>query len=53
MPSPFEADLDGLRQRLLTMASLAAQSVQGSQGCARTDDDLARQIEAGDSRIDE
>ncbi len=53
MSAHFEHELGGLRQRLVTMASLAAQSVrQALQAMEIRDDDLARQVRHEDEAID-
>jgi phosphate transport system protein len=49
----FEAELNALREKILTMASYAAASVRGAvKAILERDDDLARQVEADDSILD-
>lgn len=49
----FEQEIDGLRQRLLTMASLAARAVrQAFRAWEDRDDDLARAVREEDEAID-
>jgi phosphate transport system protein len=50
----FEADIRGLRERLLTMASLASTSVRHAvKALTDRDDELANRVEHDDSAIDE
>lgn len=50
----FEADLTGLRERLLAMASHAAAAVRNAvRAVVERDDELARQVEADDTILDE
>ncbi|MFN0067131.1 MAG: phosphate signaling complex protein PhoU [Limisphaerales bacterium] len=50
----FEADLNELRQRLLAMASYATAAVRNAvRAVIERDDDLARQVEAEDTILDD
>ncbi len=50
----FEASIDGLRQRLLTMASYAGQSIRNAvRSVVERDDELARQVEEDDTLLDD
>ncbi len=50
----FESSIDGLRQRLLTMASYAAQSIRNAvRAVVERDDELARRVEDDDTRLDD
>lgn len=49
----FESDIRGLRERLLTMASLASTSVRNAvRALTERDDELANRVEQDDSAID-
>jgi phosphate transport system protein len=49
----FEQEIHALRQKLLTMASLAAEGVHNAvRALAERDDDLARRVKEDDSAID-
>ena len=53
MSAHFEQELDGLRQQLLTMASLAASGVRNAiKALVDRDDELARQVKDDDDAID-
>jgi phosphate transport system protein len=50
----FDQNLDELKQRLITMASKAATAVDRAiQALVERDDDLARQVIAGDTELDD
>jgi phosphate transport system protein len=50
----FETSIDGLRQRLLTMASYAAQSIRTAvRAVVERDDELGRKVEEDDSLLDD
>jgi len=54
MQSHFEQDIDSLREKLLTMASLAGSAVRNSiKALVDRDDDLARRVEHDDDKLDE
>jgi phosphate transport system protein len=51
---PFDQDLGGLRQRLLTMASHAATAVRHAmKAYSERDDDLSRRVETDDNILDD
>ena len=53
MQRHFETDLDSLKEKLLTMASLAEAAVNRSiQALVGRDDELARTVKADDSQLD-
>lgn len=50
----FETSIDGLRQRLLTMASYAGQSIRNAvRAVTERDDELARKVEEDDTLLDD
>lgn len=50
----FEASIDGLRQRLLTMASYAGQSIRNAvRAVVERDDELAQKVEDDDTPLDD
>jgi len=50
----FESNIDGLRQRLLAMASYAAQSIRNAvRAVVERDDELGRKVEEDDSILDD
>jgi phosphate transport system protein len=54
MQSHFQKDLAELKEKLLTMASLAGNSVRNSiKALVDRDDDLARQVQEDDNKLDQ
>jgi len=50
----FEASIDGLRQRLLTMASYAGQSIRNAiRAVVERDDEISRKVEEDDTLLDD